>query len=245
MSDSNQQPEKEAVPAESSAKPERLVASPSRRRLIRAGAAAVPVVATLASRPALAWDCQSPSAWGSEQLNPNTSLKNNAGHNKYRDETWTISNWQGNNARPITGVSDKPWNYLVSKFPGVLNTNNAQKNSQGNWINFDYTKVTFSNLSSVTGFYNPGFSNSAKVSSSLSNTQADTNINSYFVVAQLNFVLLAPVEGTKDVPNLLDRCVTASEINAMVKGTYPKVSEAWSAKKVWAYLHNNWIVRGS
>lgn len=37
---------------------------PSRRRLIRLGTTAVPVVATLARRPALAWHCQSPSAWG-------------------------------------------------------------------------------------------------------------------------------------------------------------------------------------
>ena len=69
------------------------VEAPARRRmLLKSIGTGSAVVASLASRPAYAWHCQSPSAWGSAQINPNTSLKNNPGHTSYVDETWTISN---------------------------------------------------------------------------------------------------------------------------------------------------------
>ena len=64
----------------------------ARRRMLKRGIAVSPVVLTLVSRPVLAWHCKSPSAWGSEDMNPTTSLRTNEGHNSWLDETWTIGN---------------------------------------------------------------------------------------------------------------------------------------------------------
>jgi hypothetical protein len=62
------------------------------------------------------------------------------------------------------------------------------------------------------------------------------------LVSQLNYLLLKNVAS----PNDLDRCLRDGEVSAMVKGSYPTAgAAAWPPGKVWLYLHNNYIVRGS
>lgn len=58
------------------------LASARRRRLIKLGAGAVPVAMTLASRPVMATDCITASAWGSVQGLLNTSQYKRAYKNK-------------------------------------------------------------------------------------------------------------------------------------------------------------------
>ena len=105
MNDNPKDPAHEANSAESLMTPKTSSAT-TRRRLLKGGLGLAPVVLTLASRPVLAWHCKSPSAWGSEQLNPTTSLSANQGHESYVDVTWTISNWKNNTERQNLG---KPW----------------------------------------------------------------------------------------------------------------------------------------
>jgi len=201
----------------------------SRRRLLRQGAAVVAV--TLVSRPVLAWHCKSPSAWGSEQLNPNTSLKTNAGHNQYADETWTITNWVQNTSRNGFG---QPWAKLKSKYPSLYDK--TTKTS----YQFDYTKVSVGKLFSVVSVLaRPGgMSDSAKVKDILS---FGTDLQKYTIVAQLNYLLLAPLAP----PNDLDRCVTLVELKEMATGVYtpPNMPNVvWGPAQIKDYLYNNWIV---
>ena len=204
----------------------------SRRRLFRQGASVVAV--TLASRPVLAWHCRSPSAWGSEQINPNTSLKTNDGHTTlYPDETWTISNWVSNTARNNFG---QPWVKLKQKFPSLIDP--STKNNRGV---FDYTKVSVKKLfDTVTGLGRPtGLSDTATVKYILSN---GTDLQKYTIVAQLNYVLLAPLSS----PNDLDKCVTLLDLRQMASGSYSPpnmVNVTWGAQDIVDYLFNNWIAR--
>lgn len=204
----------------------------SRRRLFRQGASVVAV--TLASRPVLAWHCKSPSAWGSEQINPNTSLSTNAGHNSYTDETWTISNWVSNTARNNFG---QPWVKLKEKFPLLIDKSTKTNGS------FDYKKVTVKKLfATVSGLGRPtGLNDTAMVKDILS---MGSDLQKYTIVAQLNYVLLAPLTS----PNDLDKCVTLLDLRQMASGSYSPpnmVNVTWGAQDIVDYLYNNWIVRPS
>lgn len=213
----------QAVPADANA------TSQSRRRLIKLGTSAVPVIATLASRPALAWHCQSPSAWGSELLNPTTSLKTNAGHQQYPDETWYISNWKDNVARSATGTSSKPWNKLKSKFPSIYDSTTSTNGV------FDYTKVTIAKLNTVTGVHVAGANGALTVKTVLG---SGTDLQKSTIVAQLNYILLSPYSA-----NEIEMCLKLDEIKQMAAGTYTTSGETWDAAKVKQYLFNNWIAR--
>ena len=201
------------------------LASPSRRSLVRLGTAVVPVVATLASRPALAWHCQSPSAWGSEQINPNTSLKTNAGHQSYPDETWYITNWRDNVARSATGTGDKPWVKLQKVYNGI------------GAANYDYTKVTIAKLTSVIPSIRvAGASPTANVKSILT---SGTNLQKSTIVAQLNYLLLSPYAA-----NEIEQCLAFSDLQKMADATYKPSGEAtWTPTQIKNYLYNNYIAR--
>lgn len=214
--------------AETQAGPEKV--TQSRRRLFRQGASVVAV--TLASRPVLAWHCQSPSAWGSEQINPKTSQKANDGHKTYPDETWTISNWVDNTSRNNFG---NPWKKLKESYPSLYD---ASTKTNGK---FDYTKVTVAKLfSSVPGMGRPGgLSDNAKVKEVLS---IGSDLQKYTIVAQLNFILLAPL----GAPNDLDKCVTLKDLSEMASGSYSPLDDSkviWGPLEIKRYLYNNYIVR--
>ncbi len=138
----------------------------SRRRLLKQGTRVAPVLLTLASRPVLAWHCKSPSAWGSEQLNPATSLATNGAHPKYRDETWTISNWRTNTGRAGLG---QPWQAL---------------GYGDNW-----SQITLGKLKNQKGIVIPaGVDKSMTVVSFLG---AGAGFQQFVAVAQLNSLLLS------------------------------------------------------
>lgn len=90
------------------------VVSQRRRRFIQAGV--VPVGLTLASRPAMAWHCNSTSAWGSALLRDGgASVKARAATAVINNtECWNVSNWTGNTVRgevsPMT-----PWGVVSAQ----------------------------------------------------------------------------------------------------------------------------------
>lgn len=207
----------------------------SRRHLFRKGASVIAV--TLVSRPVLAWHCKSPSAWGSELINPNTSLKTNDGHGSYADETWTISNWVSNESRNNFG---KPWAKLKSKFPALKDSSTTSTDSRGSTY-FDFTKVTVKKLfASVSGLARPsGLTDSAKMTDVLS---MGGDLQKYTIVAQLNYILLAPLAS----PNDLDKCLTLQDLQRMASGSYSPSNlgtVTWGPMEIKSYLFNNWIVR--
>jgi hypothetical protein len=195
--------------------------SPSRRRLIRLGAAAVPVVATLASRPALAWHCKSPSAWGSEILNPTTSLRTNPGHQSYPDETWYISTWVGNTQR--NGV--KPWDKFFSLYTDI-------KAAASN----NYQNVTISQLASK-GFNCGTASGTAKVYQVLANGSA---LQKSTIAAKLNFKCLSAFSSSQ-----MAECLTFANLYAMASGSYspPGTGMTWNSTRIVQFLYDNWIAR--
>ena len=205
-----------------------------RRRLIKIGASSVPVAMALASKPVLAWHCKSPSAWGSEQLNPNTSLKNNAGHTSYPDETWTISNWATNTARTAVGLSSAPWAELFNKYPCLKNTS-----CNLSLIGISWSSVTVSKLFSVVPIGRPsGLSGTAKVKDVLA---AGGTLANYIICAQLNYLLLAPRSD-----NLMEQCITLDDLKVMAttgKYTLPNSSVTWLQADIVNYLYNNWFTR--
>jgi len=199
-----------------------------RRRLIKIGVAATPVIMTLASRPVLAWHCKSPSAWGSEQLNPNTSIK----HDSYVDETWTITNWINNRGRAAVLSGNPPWRQLALKIPGISSITN-------------YKYVTVGAVRAAIPTLPSGVQDSHRVYQGLSGKTPSgapstyyiwSDFAKYLVVAQLNRFMLAA--GVWD-----PQCVTEAELSAMAQLSYPSSATPWDADKVQQYLYNNWIVR--
>lgn len=205
-----------------------------RRKFIRLGAASVPVVMTLSSKSAFAWHCKSPSAWGSEIINPTTSLKNNAGHQSYPDETWYITNWRDNSANGAVGYSAKPWDVLRSKFPALKN--NAPANSHVK-KSFDYTLVTIAELTAAV----PGLKSLASPSSKVKDVlTSGSSLNKSTLVAQLNYVLLSPLAA-----NELERCLAPDALQRMATGSYSPagINQVWDANKITKYLYENYIAR--
>lgn len=205
-----------------------------RRRLIKIGAASVPVVLTLASKPVLAWHCKSPSAWGSEQINPNTSLINNPGHASYPDETWTITNWKNNSSR--SGVSGKPWDKLKAAYPAIYDAS-----TKTNGV-FDYTKVTVAKLFAVIPTLGrpSGLSDTSTVKTILGSS---TDLVKFTLCAQLNYLLLSPL-GT----NEMESCINFNELKKMASGIYTPPSMptvTWNSTDIVNYLNNNWYTRAS
>lgn len=222
------------APAESVDEPvqaSHLVASTSRRRLLKLGTAAVPVVATLVSKPALAWHCKSPSAWGSEIINPNTSLKTTAGHQSYPDESWYITDWRDNVARSSAGFGDKPWTVLLGKYPGLKGPTTMTTGS------FDYTKLTIGKLLSVIPGLRSTASSTDKVKLVLT-SGSDLQIST--LVAQLNFILLSPLSA-----NQFEQCLSPDALQKMALGNYSPsgISQTWDASKIKTYLYENYIAR--
>ena len=231
MSEVNKKTATEVHPTDNSASSSSPSASVTRRRLLKLGTVSVPVVATLASRPALAWHCKSPSAWGSEIINPNTSLQTNAGHQSYPDETWYITNWKDNVARSNVGFSGKPWDVLLSKYPALKD---ASTTTSGK---FDYTKVTVGKLKSTIGGFASTASSSDKVVTVLA---SGSDLPKSTIVAQLNYILLSPLAA-----NQIESCLSPQTLQAMANGTYspPGSGQVWSTSQIKTYLYNNYIAR--
>jgi len=195
----------------------RPLASPSRRRLIKLGASAVPVLATLSSQSALAGQCISTSAWGSAQISNSASeAARHASHAVEVTTGYTISAWNS------TDSTNAAW----TAFTGVFGSSPAAN------------ALTFSDLSTKLGtiyspyFWNPlslGFGPSDLVMGHLTNDD-----KSYFLVAQLNYAV-----GAKPPT----ACVTDANWQAIVAGTYP-VGNPWTLSQIRTYLENNYIVQG-
>lgn len=101
--------------------------SQRRRRFIQAGA--VPIGLTLASRPAMAWHCNTTSAWGSAVLrNGGASVKARAEAAVINNtECWTIENWGKNTKRTQVRGGTKPWTYAIAKYCSGKSVADARK----------------------------------------------------------------------------------------------------------------------
>jgi len=80
-------------------------------------------------------------------------------------------------------------------------------------------------------------SDNAKVKDVLS---SGSNLQKYTIVAQLNFILLAPLA----YPNDLEKCVTLKNLNDMASGIYYPLGGSqisWGPADIVKYLSTNYI----
>jgi hypothetical protein len=204
------------------------VKSPSRRRWVKLGTAAIPAVATLASRPALAWHCKTPSAWGSEIINPNTSLRTNGAHQSYPDETWYISNWADNTARSgVSWLTIKPWSRFFTLYPAIQT---AASNNSNN--------VTIAMLGSI-GIHVAGATSTAKVRVVLgTGAGSGTPFQKAVITAQLNFKAVSGY-----AQNEMESCLAFENLNTMAAGSYspPGLGVNWYQSEIIQYLRENYF----
>jgi hypothetical protein len=199
----------------------------SRRRLIKLGAAAAPVALTLTSRPVMAWHCNTTSAWGSAQINPNQSTTARNSANQLVDETWTIENWKNNQSRAGLGL---PWTQLGLALGIALQTSNP---SGANY----YKNVTAAQLFAAYGLPT-GLSGTDKLWDKISN---GSQWQKYMIVARLNTLLVTNVKTCLSSSN-------ADQLKLMATGSYTPSNlggVVWNQAQIMQYLEENWIVRAA
>ena len=192
-----------------------------RRRLLKAGAAGVPVALTLASRPVLAWHCNTTSAWGSAQMMPNQSTTARNAANQLADESWTIYDWQTNTA----SLGRYPWVVLGTQTSTSAVTT-ASKNYTIAWL-----------FSDTGGVYPSGLSATDRIWTKI---KYGTVFQQYMIVAKLN---------SKLIPNVAT-CLKSGgvdQLQYMLDGSYSpsnlKGAQSWGQNEIQTYLNSNWIVR--
>jgi hypothetical protein len=200
----------------------------SRRRLIKLGGIAAPVALTLTSRPVMAWHCNTTSAWGSAQINPNQSTTARNALNQLIDETWTIENWKHNSTRAGLAL---PWTSLGQAFGVAIQTTNP---SGANY----YKNLTASWLFASVGLP-VGLGANDKLWEKICN---GSQWQKYMIVARMNTKLIVNVKS----------CMTSSthvdQLRLMATGTYSPSNlggVVWNQTMIMQYLEHNWIVRAA
>lgn len=211
---------------------DRQLASARRRRFLKVGGAAVPTALTLASRPVMAWDCNTASMWGSVQGISNTHssytrsrVTSGASQTYWADETYTRANWVGNTTRSTLPT---PW--------GALGVSSAKA---APWNSFKKLKVSDVITSPIVGV--PG---TTLIWDYLNNAASD-EYGALMVVAWLNYITL--VDKTGKTPNLA-KCLKPQTTNALdwmgAVGTNTVTGpdgKSWDKARVVQYLKLNYI----
>lgn len=220
-----------------------------RRRFIKLGASTVPVTLTLASRPVMAWHCNTTSAWGSQQLVPTAaSVKARMDAAVVTgSETWSKSHWRNNTVYGT--VSSKTPFQVLAEYCGykqtstVVNGKTVTKTAVQNC----QEQCTIGQLFGSGGLY--GVSNSLKVWDAVRGLGGATEFATYMTVAKLNMQLTPGIYKTR-----LQACFRdnkgADQVTWMAKQGpdryvptgLPNTSPAWSWAKMKQYLESNWLV---
>ncbi|MDH0863731.1 hypothetical protein [Mitsuaria sp. GD03876] len=202
------------------------VVSQRRRRFIQAGV--VPVGLTLASRPAMAWHCNTTSAWGSAILrNGGASVQARADAAVINNtECWYISNWSANTGRSQVRGGTSPWTYVIAQWYSGKSLTYARNN-------LTVAKVFPGGLKNV--------SSTANVYNLLKNDAG--GYGTMMLVARLNTLFAG---------NSVAQCVLSSTGQDMLvqmatqgPGTFKPANStgsAWSQADFKNYLYSNWLV---
>ena len=202
------------------------VRSSGRRRLIKLGGLAAPVALTLNSRPVMAWHCNTTSAWGSAQINPNQSTTARNLANQQINETWTIANWKNNTSRAGLGL---PWRALGLSFGLPIQTTEPSKPHY-------YKNLTVGWLFAHVGAIPAGLSSGDKLWEKIN---GGSQWQKYMIVARLNTRLI----------NNVQSCLTSStrvdQLKLMSTGTFAPdnlTGVVWNQSMIIQYLNANYIV---
>lgn len=224
----------------------RQLASARRRRFIKLGGAAVPTALTLASRPVMAWHCNTASTWGSAQGTSNSAYTRSQDPSRlFTDETYTLDNWRYNTGR--AGLS-APWKRLNSS----LSTTDSAASTYYQYYTVQQllgSTASISGVSSADSVWSilngaPKKPVSTKkngkttwsLGSSSGGSQA-TDFQKLMLVAWMNFKV-----GNQG----LTKCLAPNNANALVAFGNLSYREStsrpvWTKEQVLDYLQKNWI----
>ena len=253
--------EKEQVEHSNAAEdsPRQDVAASSRRRLLRAGLKATPiVVATLASRPSLACHCIVPSAWGSinaamanggeVDINGNNNFPGSLS-NRFNDDVKRISD----KVYTFSSFSEggRGWNYFlrdgVFTFPvNVASLDSEEKIAyvQGKDIS---NGVTIDRLT-VEGLCARLKKPIVVPAGAGAKYPLDLIKEGYLSFgASMLIALINQNRGTRIIPSACYNLDSTNMLALMATGSYsPKgISQNWDTAQIGDYLHYNWFARRS
>ncbi|MGM9481719.1 hypothetical protein ACS5PN_11105 [Roseateles sp. NT4] len=223
----------------------RQLASARRRRFIKLGGAAVPTALTLASRPVMAWHCNTASTWGSAQGMSNSSYTRSQDLNVrlFPDETYTTSCWINNSARANLGSN--PW----ALSPLSRDTTAANYKTAGYYKN--YTVGQLLSGTGASGITN--VNNSDTVWSILNGTPQKVDpVKSYgyFVpgtttCGEFQKLMLVAWLNFKVQSSVLNKCLKPGATNVLVKfsdASYIGPTGAqWTPAQIVTYLKKNFV----
>lgn len=197
-----------------------------RRRFIKLGASAVPVAMTLASRPVMAWDCHTTSAWGSAQLaamtgSAKTRLDNTGVSGT---ECWYVDDWKSNSSTAPC------WRTLTTKRYG---SSKSCLYGRSNCMISHIFPLGLSGVSSPT------------TTTAYSVIIGGNKFASRITVARLNAIYgagasniaLCVVTGNKDQ---IQEMARLGSLYSPPNST----GVVWSTSDITSYLHNSWLARG-
>lgn len=229
------------------------VAGSSRRRILRAGLKAAPVVvATLAARPSLACHCVLPSAWGSINavLGGDQDMGNQGTIDKVNKFTGSMARYKNSilEGFPSLKFSDfvstgAGWTALKASYPSFPSTipdNKKISYLQGTFPSSN--PLTVNALCTAIGFVTPSGAGTAKPYELINTTGG---FGASVLIAQINLFL-----GRIPTDCLAKPPLTAKQVlNQMATGSYtiPQTSETWTSGngQIADYLHYNWLARRS
>nr|WP_316639028.1 hypothetical protein [uncultured Roseateles sp.] len=196
-----------------------------RRRFIKLGASAVPVAMTLASRPVMAWECHTTSAWGSAQLtnmtgSAKTRLDDTAVHSA---ECWYVTDW-------MSSSSTAPcWRALTTKCYG------SSKSCDYGRSNCKISDIFPLGLSGVS---NPTTKTAYSIitgTDAFAKAITVARLNSIYGAGASNITLCVFTNGKDQIQEMARLGALYAPPN--------NTGVTWSKTDITTYLYNSWIAR--
>jgi len=214
----------------------RQLASARRRRFLKLGGAAVPTALTLASRPVMAWNCNTASTWGSAQgvsTAHSSYTRSRDSTRLFVDETYTVYCWVNNSTR--YNLAANPW----AQSPVSCNTTTSGASNY-------YRKYTVAQLLSGMGASISGISDTSdSVWRILKNDTANYPLKSGNTSSEFTRLMLTAWLNFRVQNATLNKCLMPGTTNVLVKlGNCTYVGPTgvtWVQSDVIKYLKKNYV----
>lgn len=219
-SDTSQQPSATPTPVAGA------VVSQRRRRFIQAGV--VPVTLTLASRPVMAWHCNTTSAWGSAVLrNGGASVQARMKTAEIDNtECWYITDWIRNSTRPQVLASATPWSAVSKK-----------------WYSGRKTDAQAQAALTVATVFPGGLWGTKSTDNVFALVKKGSpDFVAMMLAARLNMLVLGAPVNTCMVSNKVDQLPLIAKNGPDTYRPANSTGAAWSTTDIYNYLTANWLI---